>query len=74
MFSVAIILGMFALAIIMYKLGYYQGEADSDQFALGELGERAPVLEQLAAERPHVHLSLITPITVESLGRFSYDS
>ena len=74
MFSSAVILGMIALAVIMYKLGYYQGEADADQFALGELGERAPVLEQLAAERPEVHLSLITPITVESLGRFNHDS
>jgi hypothetical protein len=74
MFNAAIILGMFALSVIVYQLGYYSGVDDADQFALGELGDRAPIAEQLAAEYPRTYLSLITPITVESLGRFNYDS
>jgi len=65
---------MLALSVIVYQLGYYSGFEDADLFALGELGDRAPIAEQLAAERPKTYLSLITPITVESLGRFDYDS
>lgn len=71
MFNTAIILSMIALSVIMYRLGHSQGVTDADQFALGVLGDRAPILEQLAAERPEVHLALITPITVHTLKGLS---
>ena len=71
MCNAIIILGMFALCVIVYQLGYHEGVEDADRFALGELCERAPIAEQLAAERPDVYLSLITPITVHSLQGLS---
>jgi len=48
-------------ALYFYRLG----KRHADIFPMGELCDRAPIAEQLAAERPDVYLSLITPIRVK---------
>jgi hypothetical protein len=73
MFNATVILVMFILSVLVYKLGYKSGFQDADQFALGELVDRTPIAEQLAADYPHIYLSLITPITVDSLKGLARD-